>query len=348
MPYAAKNYTHIQLIAYETPTLRSTLPGNPPPAPSRVPVPNLPDADSRARLSRFAGVLNYAANRLRFAGGDNASTLKVFIAPEFYFRPVNTFNAYTLNQMQNISAALRGMFADPAFADWLIVAGSIFSSLPADAKNNASTSRAYLNTACLIKGGHTEAPFFFVHKRLVSGIDGAPPNEAALLNPLFKPLLSDWDERKQNVFNLDNRVFGVEVCLDHLDNKYCRTLKNILGVWQGKEMVPPPAIDVHLLTSCGMEFCDRSSCARVNGYLLGVDGHPIPRNYGGHSQVERVTAQNLNGNATRSTNNVAGANMNTPLWSENIPDNLKTAFAPPAQPDTAYSQRVVCYPRQQL
>ena len=40
MVYAAKNYTHAQLIAYEVPTLNSTAPGNPPTRCSDFPFPS--------------------------------------------------------------------------------------------------------------------------------------------------------------------------------------------------------------------------------------------------------------------------------------------------------------------
>lgn len=265
------------------------------------------------------------------------------MAPEFYFRPRNALNAYTFNQMTNIMDALRNMFVHADFADWLIVAGSIFSSQPADAvSDRPGGQRAYFNTTCMIKGGGADAPFSFVHKRLVSGIDGAPPNEAALLNPNFQGILSAWNERKNNVWRCDNRIFGIEVCLDHYDHATCRVLKTVLNDWQANEHQAPPPIDVHLLTSCGMEFNDRSSAARVNGYLLGVDGHPAPRSYNGHSQVGRVTAQNLAGNATRTPNNAAGANMNAPLWTEAAPADLRVSNA------GNYPERVLCYPLQQL
>ena len=91
-----------------------------------------------------------------------------------------------------------------------------------------------------------------------------------------------------------------------------------------------------------MEFNDRSSSARVNGYLLGVDGHPANRSYGGHSQVGRVTAQNLAGNATRSANNANNVTMNAPSWSEDLPQNLRVTNVNPNP------ERVRCYPRQQL
>lgn len=344
MTYTAKNYTHIQLIAYEVPTLQVVAPGTAPAAVARLPVPQLADADSLARVRRLAGVVNFAADRLHTAGGDAATTLKIFMAPEFYFRPPNTENAYSFNQMTNIMDALRNLFVHADFADWLFVPGSIFSSQPADAKSvdQPGGQRAYFNTACMVKGGAADAPFNFVHKRLVSSIDGAPPNEAALHNPHFQPLLMAWAERKNNVWRCDNRTFGIEVCLDHYDSQSCRVLKTVLSDWQANENQAAPAVDVHLLTSCGMEFNDRSSAARANGYLLGVDGHPALRSYNGHSQVGRVTAQNIAGNATRSPTNAAGADMNTPAWSEDVPQALRVANG------GQYSERVRCYPAQQL
>ena len=167
----------------------------------------------------MAGVVNYAANRLRFAGGDVATTLKVFIAPEFYFRPQNAENAYTFNQMTNILAALRSMFVHADFADWLFVPGSIFSS---SRRTPASTSRT---TSALIS---TRPAWSRAARRMRRSTSctsarfristGRRPIEAALHNANFQSLLADWNERKNNVWRCDNRTFGIEVCLDHLDS----------------------------------------------------------------------------------------------------------------------------------
>ena len=88
-------YTHFQYIAYQIPTVaedntRATIYGLP-----SAPVQNAPNldgpianlnADARNRVDRLIGAMRLAEARIQQLG-DNDHTLKIFLAPEFYFRP---------------------------------------------------------------------------------------------------------------------------------------------------------------------------------------------------------------------------------------------------------------------
>lgn len=330
MPYVPRDYTHFQLIAYEAPTLAAIPPGNNYQHIGRLPVSNqLPD-DEKIRLKRLAGIINFAKNRMR--AGDNANTLKIFMAPEFYFRPnAGPHNSYTRGSAMNLIDALRKLLVHPGLRDWLFVPGTIFWHQP------AGGGRVYFNTALIIKGG-PNAPFTFIHKRLISGIDGAPVVDAAALNPHLRPILQKWDEERQNVITIDNRGFGIEVCLDHADDAACHTLDGICVKYRQKLGILP-LIDIHLLTACGMPLNVRSSAARAGGYILRVDGHPHPAALP-HSEIQRITAQKIGGNATHSNQNDAGAPLANTQWHANVPPPLEM------DPAAAFVQRIVCYNRQ--
>lgn len=243
MPYIPKNYRRAQLLAYTCPTLSITEPG-----PARAvlaPVRKLPDADERARVQRMFDVATWVKSQAPWRRATDV--LKVFLAPEFYFRPNNTVKAYTFNRAINIIECLHELFGGAGWADWLIVPGTVFSALPANARKgslpvttsggqNINLDKAYLNTSVLVKGGGPGAPFHYVHKRTISHIDGAPQIESAQQNPLFRPSLEQWAEIKQRLVNIDNLNIGIDICKDH----YEAEVKTVVRAWPALEGTATP------------------------------------------------------------------------------------------------------------
>src|SRR5687768_9741944 len=99
-------YQYIQFVAYQTPTLDLTDPLPLSSTPTLSPVKSLttdaPDpllaADAQNRVQRMINVLHWAVETIPHnligyrkepdpLSPDQTNTLKVFIAPEFYFRP---------------------------------------------------------------------------------------------------------------------------------------------------------------------------------------------------------------------------------------------------------------------
>ena len=343
MIYEPKAYTHIQFIAYECPTLNYTQPGEATSTPLVPPVRHLQGNDEKIRVQRFLDVLNWARNNIQSTIlGDN-KTLKIFMTPEFYFKSYGGQNnldaryggSYTFNTMINILACLRNLFTDPTLSDWLIVAGSIVSNLPADAKVfiDNPEERAYLNTTAVVKGGNSKAPFHFVHKKQLSDIDGPPTirkNElgenvgtSAIENEFFGPFLESWQERKQRIFTVDNITFGLEVCLDHS----LKELRKVCKDYYEKEGKAAPSIDIHLITSCGMQIRPESVAARQNGYVMINDGKPENRIY---STVQKIKKKH----PIRSTLDPAMK----PAWIGNVPNEYQIP-----QSARYFSQRILCY-----
>jgi hypothetical protein len=343
MIYAPKAYTYIQFIAYECPTLDYTQPGEATSTPLAPPVRYLQGNDEKIRVQRFLDVLNWARNNISSTIlGDN-NTLKIFMAPEFYFKSYGGQNgldaryggSYTFNTMINILDCLRNLFTDPTLSDWLIVAGSVVSNLPADAKVfiDNPEERAYLNTTAVVKGGHPKAPFHFVHKKQLSDIDGPPTtrrNElgekvgtSASENEFYAPFLESWQERKQRIFTVDNITFGLEVCLDHARTE----LKKVCKDYHAQEGKAAPPIDIHLITSCGMQIRPESVAARPDGYVMINDGKPENRVY---SAVQKITKQHR----IKATLDLAMK----PAWTGNVPEEHQIP-----QPAWYFSQRILCY-----
>ena len=333
MPYTAKTYKRAQFLAYACPTLAITAPGS---AKAVLPpVRKLTDPDERARVQRMFDVASFVKSQAPWRR--EADVLKVFIAPEFYFRPQNAEKAYTFNRAINIIECLHQLFGDSTWADWLILPGTVFSALPGDAKQGSypvvnnkgqhfSLEKAYLNTCVVVKGGGPGAPFHYVHKRHISHIDGAPQIEAAGINPLFRPTLEAWTELKQRLFKVDNLTIGIDICKDHYDSE----LKNVVRVWPSREGTPAPSIHLHLVTSCGAQVQVNSVVAKQGGYIMHCDGIKNPDPWF-LTTLQRVENFSLAGPAT----------LMNPIrsnWRKAIPS--QSQIPTPKQ----FEDEAICYP----
>ena len=177
---------------------------------------------------------------------------------------------------RQILDALNTMFVHADLADWLFVCGTMMWNTLADPTSQA----LYHNTAILVRGGQANA-LHVVEKHLPSGIDGVPvamfPSGAQYAAPGWDPTVKlffeRWEERKRHILTFDGITFGVEVCLDHLDNPQCKVLRNVVSDWAAKQVPPPlPGVQIHLLTAGGMGIEPPSVSAKIGGYILRNDG----------------------------------------------------------------------------
>lgn len=331
-------YTHFRYIAYEVPTavqdknavFSGFNPGSPCAAVPRIPVANIPDgADAKNRLLRLASVVDKAATWVNQAGGDNRNTLKIFVVPEFYFRPPNSFarrdcpyNTYSYDEAVQIFDELNHLFVHADFSDWLIVAGTVMwhwnntdDEQPGPNPNpnqpdpnglyvpSDPTGRVYRNSAVYIRGGRADS-LRIIEKDVPSGIDGVPNPYAPKRDAYddhFVKTFEDWDLQKQHVFEVGEVRCGLEVCLDHSDEAGHRVLKTVIRKWRKRENAAPPALDLHILTAGGMPIEKGSVAAKRNGYILRNDGlsnYPF-------SELRRVSRYNLSGSAMLAANEIA-------------------------------------------
>jgi hypothetical protein len=184
-------------------------------------------------------------------------------------RTAGAFGMYSFNTMQNIMHCLRTMFAARDLQHWLIIPGTIVSDLPWEGKDYGIFN-AYLNTAMMIKGGGVDAPFHFIHKKNISRIDG-PPMSRNVLDPtspyakIFGNLKElGFDEDEFRVVKIDNITFALEICLDHAEG----VVKQAYDSYKG----PKATVDVHLVTSCGMQLHQENIIARKGGVAMICDG----------------------------------------------------------------------------
>lgn len=285
MSYIPKKYTHVQLIAYQTPTFFMTKDNAPPAIFSLPPQLNtLQHKDEKSRVTRMYMVTLFAAGQKHVDKSER--TLKLFAAPEFYFKTATPstdysksgspgkYGAYSFNVMQNILACLKAVFTSSAALSlgtlnhWMIVPGTIVSEIPWNSKQYKDVN-TYLNTAPVIKAGEPDAPFHFVQKHYVSHIDGPPMSRGLFSkNTPFATTLAKLKEKgldddEARLFQMDNIAFGMEVCLDHNNGVLKATFE------KGKHKNRP---DIHLVVSCGMDLVDENVIARKDGFGMICDG----------------------------------------------------------------------------
>lgn len=310
-------HTHFQYLAYQTPTfgfaadgtVLSALPsGDTCDAIADIPVPTnlgLSD-DAFNRLRRLAAVVDRAANNLV---GDQASTLKIFMAPEFYFRPESGVNAHSYDSAERgkILASLGTMFKNVRFDNWLIVAGTIIANTPILPRPAAAPFHYFYNTAIVIRGGSYYSKLYSIEKQQPSNIDGVPIT-GGIASPFYaagnySAHYGAWDQRKKRLFSEAGVNFGLDICLDHagptaFDNAAPPPAYNVQDLFRmakrtaAESLVRPPLpaplpnIALHLLTAGGMPIQAQSVVANANGYILRTDGSP---GLGPYVELKRIT-----------------------------------------------------------
>jgi hypothetical protein len=122
----ASYYSYFQFIAYEVPTSTEWPAGAL--CETRMNLkPFVKDLseDARIRLSRMIAVVEKAYDLVNDSG---KNVLKVFMAPEFYFRPVDALSpsrSYAATDKVLVMAALGELVSLDIYADWLFVFGTI-------------------------------------------------------------------------------------------------------------------------------------------------------------------------------------------------------------------------------
>ncbi|MEO6278184.1 hypothetical protein [Roseateles sp.] len=310
--YGQRNrYTQLLPLSYMVPTFYPSAPGNAQPQ-AGAPLIQLADPDLQSRAQRMVNALYWAAQTFANAPGmHDPSTLKVFIAPEFYFRCASpdevhdhefqrntSFGSYPERARFELAEALYGAIqSSPLFADWVLVAGTVCSVLPpVDERMNL------LNTAIMLRGQRAAAdasvPYVLMEKHYISNIDGPPQGNHANLDPttVFSFHLNP-DQVLDNLIHWDGMTVGLEVCLDHA----LQVLVNAVNILQ--QSVGPDARqpDVQLVTSCGMNVVPYSVAVQDGGLVLLTDGMshvadhlPEPPFYVGRYTEATMSVQFLN------------------------------------------------------
>lgn len=358
-------YTHFRMIAYEVPTASYDAkaggpvvagwdPGKlcPEVARARIPANLNLSQDAINRLRRLASVVDEAAQGLAALGDDN-NTLKIFMVPEFYFRPTvlgptYVSNTYPDTEVFQIVRALDGMFSHADFQHWLFICGTVMWNSSSD----PFRPTIYYNTAVYKRGGiqNTAGSISMVEKQLASAIDAIPMASAPGYNDSVRMIFESWANRRLRVFDHDGIACGLEVCLDHADHDMCRALRRVLEDWPEKEGARQE-VKLHLLTAGGMPINDWSVSAKVGGYILRNDGLYWPQ---GQSELRQVTGYRtmvnpLTGVAANRNQIIKGVRLQATMNAV-APESERDLFGAklvglPGLTYRVFPQRIVYYPR---
>jgi hypothetical protein len=215
-------------------------------------------------------------------------TLKIFMAPEFYFR--GSHGAYSLEVASDILPTLKqGLVGakgtdDADYDDWLFIFGTVASAFE---QEQGGTAEIY-NTALIQKGSDTHQ----VVKESISTIDYKPSGGKVKLS-VGKPALDKnltvkeprgaarsviqsrfEDERMGGgIFTIDGITFGLEICLDHEASAGSDRQWTATGVNPKLGRLAPygDLIQVLLIPSFGMKIGTNLYCMD-EGIVFNVDG----------------------------------------------------------------------------
>jgi len=223
----------------------------------------------------------------------SSNTLKVFVAPEFFWRGAR--GAYRVQP--NASARSRSLvhnmtlkLQDHRFRHWLFVLGTIVAAQVSRVDVAQKPDITFYNFAPLQLGGTNMSYVQFKH--FISSIDflqaapgqprsnvfyGPPPHSSAFCREhpdskvcVYKTappnLLADFGFGRHQlledgVLRLGGVKIGMEICLDHLKGQLCST-----------NLEATETVDVQIISSAGMAIADGPVCTRPGGPVFVCDG----------------------------------------------------------------------------
>lgn len=312
-------YSHIQLISYEIYTGPTQAPQG-----QRVYQGMSSDLDDMAyRVTLMLEAIECA----RRAAHKDATCLKVFVAPEFYFR--GSKGAYPIAKVvgesrgelakHNLLDMLRTIVktGNKDYEHWLFVFGTIIASSEAPGMIHEGSQREAYNICLIHRGEQGIEGSRVVVKEYKSAIDflQVSPGNGAVLDSAVRHLMAGkktgtgWTPNRGagkelskkeyeglGIFEIEGITFGVEICLDHATSRL--------------RMSPPgpsdPWVQIQIIPSCGMQINPPSVIACKDGLVFNVDGSYTlkavdekPERVGFHSQLKQVvTPFTTGGNAT--------------------------------------------------
>lgn len=297
-------YTAVQFIGYEI----YTGPGH---NPDRYVGLDSDRDDIAARIALMKEALTAAKASPPIA--TDPGVLKVFMAPEFYFRgkqgayPIELLTGTGPNpDPLSLIGGLSALIADASWQDWLVVFGTAIAG-----SVNAARQTEVYNVSYVQKGGfrnETErlGKCVVIMKEFMSGIDFLAITAAGLTNTDVAHLAGvgpgTYALEQNNpgqaggggynggsIFLMDNITFGLEVCLDH-------DQRRLLRAWPARG---DPFIQLQLVPSGGMTINTCAVATLGGGLIFNVDGlmnFGVGGGYGYHTDL-RWVRRRLPGNA---------------------------------------------------
>lgn len=195
------------------------------------------DEDFQTRLQMIKSAIESAHKNAL----PSEAILKVFVAPEFFWRGANPDGGVSVQIAWHILAELQRIACEEKYKNWVFVFGTVVT-VAKDAGNADEQ-----NFAPVIEGGPDGAKFICSKKYIsnINFIGGChQPEYDPLPDYLTKTLAaSGWEIADNGIVRFGNVRASVEICLDHAQNE----VKTEIQKMPWRDM---PSL--HIVTSCGM------------------------------------------------------------------------------------------------
>ena len=278
-------YRNVQFIAYSIDT-------KPDYAKGRYFGRSVPSDDVDTRVA----IMEAAVDEARASASTSAFCLKVFVAPEFFFR--SRTGAYDLDAYQRVVSRLHAWASHAKFEHWVFFFGTIITTFLAE-----NGDREVLNVALIEKGGGGERKAVIKENllegdllRLAEIKPGSDPNAIIFENVVgiksardFYAARNRGDNKElqaygfdgTSIFDLAGVRFAVEICADHMGGR-------LIESPTGRFTYHP---QLQVITSCGtMGIVNNHVVASQGGYVFLSDGFFADTKNGMRSELGKVTA----------------------------------------------------------
>lgn len=281
-PTVSNRFTHILPLAWMVPTFYATRPGVVIPQ-SGAPRIDLADPDLQARAQRMLNVLHWTAQaHANRPGMQDDNTLKVFIAPELYFRKAAKedtdsagfidagFGIYPDSARYVLAEALyRAIGASPLFNNWTVFAGSICSALPRSGQGTSNLLNTAIVMRCARAAIDASVPYVLSEKHYIANADGGSLQRSASDQSIPYAFRQAPGQDMDNLVHWDGMTQALELGLDHNRQATCNAMNEVSrAIGPGMQ-----GADLQLVASCGMSIVDQAAAVRDGGLVFLVDGH---------------------------------------------------------------------------
>jgi len=252
-------------------------------------------------------IMKTAINKAFEFSNKDSSVLKIFNAPEFFFRGRKGAYKTTMDDILtentpifSIGKELTSFVSDPKYNDFLFLFGTIIVDTE-DSSQGDDGLQEYQNFALLVEGG-AEGARFLIPKRYVSIVDFLSGNRKSSIvgdaflesdatgdplysNNIFLALKSKLEGEPYNLATIENNwfelygiYFSIEVCLDHrfavaMLNSSPTLLNGDSTKWRNPDLMKPQfQADISLVTSAGMNIKNDNVITKKGGNFFLQDG----------------------------------------------------------------------------
>lgn len=282
------------------------------------------------QLTRLVGAVERAQAEPSL-GGDNV--LKVFLVPEFYFRPQDDVapRAYSVKQRDTLLGALKEVFCKAAFGHWLLVLGTVVwkeatknilgQNLVNDVQKAAKDEKDQVkqkqltadanvlkygvvvwNTALIVAGGEE---LYCLDKTVYADADAIPAKHHPNVDSkegfgryddnVKVPLKTYFDNRARQASHRFLLMDG----LGCFGTEICMehqvgVLKKSYADMLKQQGVHAPSLAIQLLTACGMRIHPESVVVDAKRFILKMDGASVPFNGEPRSELQCVMSRQVN------------------------------------------------------